>query len=407
MPDVAALRLAGRSAAECRDAGCTVPELINLCHCPWKKGEDKADWTPFAGRAVIAEGKFGVITKVRGTATEDIQVTYDDGSVNSVNTDAGYLATDWLERGSCRVLDWADNACYQDTPLPRHSIAGRSLKRVKVGRVMSWHEYRARAADEGGRLPTTTELRAWAIDVGYDQWTPVTAHEQDEQTGRIDGDNGDGTNCWANIGPRKYMTEFPLWGLDDRTLPSKHLTYFYVSLPTPYQRDAIGRVIVSDGLTRMQLRVVGEGLRIERAWYDMGVPMRKPLVKDYERLKGIVVENVPDNVLSAAAREGWVGVTPSEVKIKVCSGHGGSATFKVTRAGASTAFALHVYSRSHSQDVRFRKRGSAASAAIWAAGMAPERVAETHEWYLDVWSGGTPMDGEEHDLTVRIGRCSY
>ena len=31
------------------------------------EGEDKADWTPFAGRAVIAEGKMGVLTKVRVT----------------------------------------------------------------------------------------------------------------------------------------------------------------------------------------------------------------------------------------------------------------------------------------------------------------------------------------------------
>ena len=136
--------------------------------------------------------------------------------------------------------------------------------------------------------------------------------------------------------------------------------------------------------------------------------MKTPLVKDSERLKAIVVEHVPGNVLSAAAREGWVGVTPSEVELKVCSGYGGSATFKVTRAGATTAgaFALHVYSREHSKNVRFRKRGSAASAALWAAGMAPERVAETHEWYLDVWSGGKPMDGEERDLTAKIGRYS-
>ena len=115
---VTALKLAGRSAEQCRDAGCSVPDLIHLCYNPWKKGEKKADWTPFEGRAIIAEGKFGVITEVRGEATEDIKVQYLDGTTNSVNTSGGYLATDWVERGMCRVLDWADEACYQDAPPP-------------------------------------------------------------------------------------------------------------------------------------------------------------------------------------------------------------------------------------------------------------------------------------------------
>ena len=63
--------------------------------------------------------------------------------------------------------------------LQRWQVAqeGRSGLRDVVLRV-------PRAADEDGRLPTTTELRAWDIDVGYDQWTPVTAHEQDVETGR-------------------------------------------------------------------------------------------------------------------------------------------------------------------------------------------------------------------------------
>ena len=52
---------------------------------------------------------------------------------------------------------------------------------------MSWYEYRERAEQEGGRLPTTEELRAAGIEVDYDQWTPVTATDADEQTGRSDG----------------------------------------------------------------------------------------------------------------------------------------------------------------------------------------------------------------------------
>jgi hypothetical protein len=38
---VTALKLAGRSAEQCRDAGCSVTDLIHLCYNPWKKGEKK------------------------------------------------------------------------------------------------------------------------------------------------------------------------------------------------------------------------------------------------------------------------------------------------------------------------------------------------------------------------------
>merc|ERR1740138_683321 len=100
---------------------------------------------------------------------------------------------------------------------------------VEVGRVMSWFEYRARAEQEGGRLPTTKELASAGVDVGYDQWTPITFSDGDHETGRRDGVKGSRENAWANIGPRKYQTEFPQWGLDASTHPWKHLTYFYVA----------------------------------------------------------------------------------------------------------------------------------------------------------------------------------
>ena len=82
-----------------------------------------------------------MITKVRDEATEDIKVQYLDGTTNSVNTSGGYLATDWVERGMCRVLDWADEACYQDAPPPfprilLPSTPGHWSRRDAVGRVI-------------------------------------------------------------------------------------------------------------------------------------------------------------------------------------------------------------------------------------------------------------------------------
>ena len=61
---IKALRDTGLSAEECRDAGCTVSELTNLCHVPWGESYHIPDWGPYVGRAVIAEGKFGRIAQV-------------------------------------------------------------------------------------------------------------------------------------------------------------------------------------------------------------------------------------------------------------------------------------------------------------------------------------------------------
>ena len=101
--------------------------------------------------------------------------------------------------------------------------SGGSLRKVEVGRVMSWYNYRARAKQEGGRLPTTAELRAAGVDVGYDQWTPITPSPGDQETGRRDGARGKDENAWANI--PAYQRP---WGLDASEHPWKRLTYFYV-----------------------------------------------------------------------------------------------------------------------------------------------------------------------------------
>ena len=108
-----------------------------------------------------------------------------------------------------------------------------ALKRIDVGYVMSWYGYRDRAASEGGRLPTTAELAEAGIDVGYDQWIAITPSPGDQETGRRDAYRGNGDeNAWANIGPRKYQIEYPDWGLDERSYHWRHLTYFYIWVPS-------------------------------------------------------------------------------------------------------------------------------------------------------------------------------
>ena len=107
-----------------------------------------------------------------------------------------------------------------------------ALKRIDVGYVMSWYGYKDRAASEGGRLPTTAELAAAGIDVGYDQWIAITPSPGDRETGRRDYMGNGDENAWANIGPRKYQIEYPDWGLDERSYHWRHLTYFYIWVPS-------------------------------------------------------------------------------------------------------------------------------------------------------------------------------
>ena len=73
-----------------------------------------------------------------------------------------------------------------------------ALKRIDVGYVMSWYGYRDRAASEGGRLPTTAELAAAGIDVGYDQWIAITSSPGPAPP----LSSGPGGGCGCGAGPR-------------------------------------------------------------------------------------------------------------------------------------------------------------------------------------------------------------
>ena len=118
--------------------------------------------------------------------------------------------------------------------------AGPLLTRVDVGRVMTWYEYRTRAEQEGGRLPTATELKLDGISFHDDQWTPIIPSAIDKQTGRKDGQRSTVENAWANIGPRKYQIEFPSWGLDTDYHGFRSLTYFYVRKHSRVLTDSEG-----------------------------------------------------------------------------------------------------------------------------------------------------------------------
>ena len=115
------------------------------------------------------------------------------------------------------------------SPVTCCAVGFCGLEKTHIGKVMSWFGYSALAKKLGGRLPTVVELQAAGVNVGYDQWTPITAMPGDLETGRVDGKTSvPGENAWANIGAeRNGMTEYPWWGLDDIEREHKRLPYFW------------------------------------------------------------------------------------------------------------------------------------------------------------------------------------
>ena len=90
-PPAAELRDLGVSAEDCQSEGYTVNELKDLCFAPGSKGKgaggDKAGWTFYKGRAVIAEAKFGHIIDVHPGFPADIKIKYYGGRTNTVHHD--------------------------------------------------------------------------------------------------------------------------------------------------------------------------------------------------------------------------------------------------------------------------------------------------------------------------------
>ena len=113
------------------------------------------------------------------------------------------------------------------------SDVGGGLKKLEVGRVLSWFEERVteRLKDFEGSCPRRAELKAASVDVGEDQWTPIRPSPGDQETGRRDGVLQLGENAWA--GHRPAQGDAPRSSIRNgaSTHPDirKNLKYFYVS----------------------------------------------------------------------------------------------------------------------------------------------------------------------------------
>jgi hypothetical protein len=101
------LRDSGFSCIELREAGYKADELHALCALPPSTKNGDCDFTHLSDAQIICENKYGRITFVHPNDPADIRVVYQDGSTNTINTHDQCLATDYLERGSVRLLQWS------------------------------------------------------------------------------------------------------------------------------------------------------------------------------------------------------------------------------------------------------------------------------------------------------------
>lgn len=102
-------------------------------------------------------------------------------------------------------------------------------------------------------------------------------------------------------------------------------------------------------------------------------------------------------VIEALAEVGWAGVKPADVKVVNSSGRGGGATFTASCQYASPpCVVLHTRDRGHAKDWDAISAGRKEAAQLVFAryGLAPCRIAQGSDWFVETWAGttlGTPF----------------
>lgn len=95
----------------------------------------------------------------------------------------------------------------------------------------------------------------------------------------------------------------------------------------------------------------------------------------------------------------WSGVQPSNAIVRDTSGHGGSKTYKVSCSGANPpAVALHSRSEATASDPLSQRRMEDAAMVFSEAGIAPPRLAQGGDWFIESW-GGTALG---HGSTAKV-----
>jgi hypothetical protein len=110
-------------------------------------------------------------------------------------------------------------------------------------------------------------------------------------------------------------------------------------------------------------------------------------------------------VVDAMWQHGWGAVDLTHVAVKECSGFEGR-TFKVSVSDSAiypSCVAFHVLSHQVAGDFVCVGRMAAAQAVFAAHGLAPPRVTEGDNWFIDAWAGS--QVGSVYDLNRPISTC--
>jgi len=90
----------------------------------------------------------------------------------------------------------------------------------------------------------------------------------DTETGRRDGTQQNGENCWCNIGPRRYVTEYPEWGLNNHH-DGWRVEFFYVAFEDKQLKK---KKAAKEGKVLELASHPGEGLKLEQGGEVEGHP---------------------------------------------------------------------------------------------------------------------------------------
>jgi len=98
-----------------------------------------------------------------------------------------------------------------------------------------------------------------------------------------------------------------------------------------------------------------------------------------------------DEILAALVAdvlEGWGDVDTSAIQVEAKNGEGHLFTYKVSAEGAvPPAVALHCWNEDAALDPILQPRTAAAAQLFAAVGLAPSRLAQGGDWFIETWEG--------------------
>lgn len=102
---------------------------------------------------------------------------------------------------------------------------------------------------------------------------------------------------------------------------------------------------------------------------------------------------------------GWKAVEHGRVEIRKTSGHGGSQTYKLSAADVEPQYlALHSRSPEAQSNALSEERMGVAWAVFAQNGLAPRRLAQGGNWYIEEWGGKTLSKTDLATLPEDLGR---